>query len=88
MASSAAAAIEEPALDAVKSRALQDELQLSTSQDFLKCMAKEGLGVGGESVVFSVLLKKVNKLGKVQPRVLVLTSGAIYSFKQGQCVAA
>ena len=65
-------------------RALEDELQLATNPQFLKCMAKEGLGVGGESVVFSTLLTKINKVGKKQPRVLVLTSGAIYSFEEGK----
>jgi len=66
----------------MSSRSLEDELQLSVQPDFLKCIAKEGLGVGGESVIFSTIVKKVNRVGKVQPRVLVLTSGAIYSFQE------
>lgn len=69
----------------VREKVLGDALELAAHPDFLKCIARDGLGLGTETVIFSEIVSKINRKGKIQPRVMALTSGAIYNFLEGVC---
>lgn len=59
-----------------------DNLNLAKNEDIRSMLIAEG--VNNEAVVYSELLTKINRKGKKQSRVLLLTNKAVYNLKPGK----
>ena len=56
-----------------------DKLNLGNDEGILSLLKKEG--ISGEKVIFSDKLTKINRKGKKQDRVLMITNKALYNLK-------